>query len=89
MVVIDNAKNIDSSKWYALYIFLCLAFLASSIGGSVGLYQVYAGCDFALAFVIISTVVGFLQLVMSMIVVSPWGIVTPLFIWTWNIFMTW
>ena len=84
-------ENKPATMWYVLYAVLTACWIIAAVGGLVGLYNNYAGCDYAQAFIIITTVMGTLQTMTAMIVTSPSPLYmfTPTLFFAFNVFLCW
>ena len=93
-VIIYQADSVESrgenaSYWYTLYLSLCLLFISSGVIGLVYLFLDYTQCKLGMFFVVLTVILGVLQLVLSVLNVVNKGLLTPCIIFAYSVFMCW
>lgn len=74
---------------FANYIGLSLAALAAAILGLVYLFQDYTGCQLGMFFAVLTVIVGVIATLISILDVVNKGVLTPLLMFAYSVFMCW
>lgn len=74
---------------YVGYLLLSAASLAAVILGLVYLFQGYTGCDLGLFFTLLTLIVGVVATIISLLDVVSKGMLTPLIMFAYSVFMCW
>ena len=91
-LVMSNISDSDEDNnrpVYAIYIFMSLVFLAAAIIGLVYLFKDYTGCGLGLFFTILTLIMGVLGTIVSLLDVVNKGMLTPLMMFAYSVFMCW
>lgn len=79
----------DSRNWYVLYLLLSGGFLTAAIVGLVFLFQSYTGCGDGMFFVVLTTIMGAITTIVSMLNSVNRGLLTPCIMFAYSVFMCW
>ena len=86
---ISDSDEDNNRPVYAIYIFMSLVFLAAAIIGLVYLFKDYTGCGLGLFFTILTLIMGVLGTIVSLLDVVNKGMLTPLMMFAYSVFMCW
>ena len=91
-VIMSHASDSDednSRPVYAIYVFASIVFLAAATVGLVYLYKDYTGCGLGLFFTTLTLIMGVLGTIISLLDVVNKGMLTPLMMFAYSVFMCW